>query len=65
MTTQHHPRARLAGARLAPRVGVLVAMLAWLLSACSAGAPILANPTAPRPSVVPPTQAPVAGVDPV
>ena len=65
MTTQHHHRTRLAGARVAPPVGVLLAMLAWLLSACSAGAPILANPTPLRPSLVSPTQAPVAIVDPV
>ena len=62
MRTQH--RRRRMG-RVAPRVGVLVAMLAWLLAACSAGAPILANPAAPRSSVAPPTRAPVAMVDPV
>ena len=64
MTTQHH-RMRLTGARVAPRVGFVIAMLAWLLSACSTGAPILANPTAPRPSVVTPTRTPVAIADPV
>ena len=62
MRTQH--RRRRMG-RAAPRVGVLVAMLAWLLAACSAGAPILANPAAPRSSVALPTRAPVAMVDPV
>ena len=62
MSAQH--RRRRMG-RVAPHVGVLVAMLGWLLAACSAGAPILANPAAPRSSVAPPTRAPVAMVDPV
>ncbi len=39
--------------------------LALLLAACTGGAPILANPAAPRPSVAPPTPAPVAIGDPV
>ena len=66
MTAQQHRR-RMGRAALRAwlRAGFLVAMLAWLLVACSAGAPILANPAAPRPSAAPPTQTPVAVLDPV
>jgi predicted secreted hydrolase len=43
----------------------LAAGLALVLAACSGGAPILANPTAPRPSIAPSTARPVAIADPV
>jgi predicted secreted hydrolase len=46
----------------------LTTLLALTLAGCSsgaAGAPILANPTAPRPSVAPATPAPVAIADPL
>ncbi len=66
MTAMRRRRSRTGRmGRPAPRAGFLVAMLAWLLAACSAGAPILANPAASRPSVAPPTRAPVAVADPV
>ncbi len=39
--------------------------LALVLSACAGGAPILANPAAPRPSIAVPTARPVAVADPV
>jgi hypothetical protein len=44
-------------------LGVLV--MALVVAGCSASGPILANPGAPQPSVVPPTERPVAVVDPL
>jgi len=48
-------------------VPVLVVVAALVMAACSGsgGAPILANPTAERPSLPPPTDAPIAAADPV
>jgi predicted secreted hydrolase len=47
------------------RIASLVAAVALAISACTpASGPILANPTAPRPSIAPATPPPVAIVDP-
>ena len=37
----------------------------WSLAGCTGGAPILANPVAPRPSIAAPTPPPVAVADPL
>ena len=58
---------RHARLRPSPAVIVLVAAFAVILVACTggaAGAPILANPTAARPSIASPTQPPAAAADP-
>ncbi len=45
---------------------VMTLLVATALGACTtAGTPILANPTAPRPSIAPQTPAPVAVIDPI
>ena len=48
------------------RLTALLLVATTALGACTGtGGPILANPTAPRPSIAPPTQPPVAIVDPM
>ena len=62
---RHHPSRRPRGGAMHPLVA---SILALALAACTSGAagrPILANPTAPRPSAAPPTERPVAAVDPL
>ena len=43
----------------------MVVITATLAACTGAGSPILANPTAPRPSIAPPTEPPIAIVDPI
>ncbi len=51
--------------RVAARRSWLLLVLALLTAGCTGGAPILANPVAPRPSVAVPTPPPIAVADPL